>query len=583
MIRKVFFKTMVGAIIIGAAIASCVEVKDLYDPEYAAKLAEYRAKWVEQFGEIDPNEDWGFGSDEETTGDSAGVVTRGEADTQGNMWGGYVDVPKPLTDEQKSIVTAWFNSNNNPEGIVVNWTDFFLQQVSSNDNAKGMSIFAGKDNTHMNNFNGGDCTENTEIWDGTLSNPEDMNSKIFHSDKIQYIKNTDTSCFGFKSTQSDNPDMIHYNYVIVSGDVIHESLTGMYFLGFDFESTGSTEDKNVSKDGYYSDWIIKITPAIYTNPKRIICEDLGLIGDFDFNDIVFDVTDAGWNSVGVHEAVITVRAAGGTLPIYVGGVNIKEALGFADHIMVNTGAVGGVDGVAPATFRIPWPASNNLKDIEVLVKTEKAICVLDAPVGDAPQKICVPADFVWPSERVNIKTVYTGFPNIEGWERNMSGSSGDGTDQGGTDQGGTDQGGTDQGGTDQGGTDQGGTDQGGGDQGNTGEGGGNTGEGGGNTGEGGNIGNEVVVDLNAVIANGNVIPASYFTSSTKVEIITKAKEKYAYVQFSVGDEYKGGNVADETLDISLFYEGSILEKIKTSGLNVRSEIDKIESITIINY
>ena len=76
---------MVGAIIIGAAIASCVEVKDLYDPEQAAKLAEYRAKWVEQFGEIDPNEDWGFGSDEETAGDSTRVVTR-EAIKETHEW-----------------------------------------------------------------------------------------------------------------------------------------------------------------------------------------------------------------------------------------------------------------------------------------------------------------------------------------------------------------------------------------------------------------------------------------------------------------------------------------------------------------
>ena len=414
MIRNVFFKTMMGAFLIGTVIISCVEVKDLYDPEYAAKLAEYRAKWEEQFGEIDPNEDWGFGSDEETAETSTNVVTRGDVDTQANMWGGYVEVPKRLTDEQINIVTVWFNNNKDPEGISVNWTDFFVQQVSSNDNAKEMSIFAGKDNTHMNNFNGGDCTVNNEIWDGTLNNPEDMNTKVFYSDKIQYIKNTDTSCFGFKSAKSENSDLIHYNYVIVPGDAIDESLVGMYFLGFDFESNGSTEEKNIPKDGYYSDWIIKITPAIYKNPRRIICEDLGQIGDFDFNDIVFDVADVGWNSVGVHEAIITVRAAGGTLPIFVGGVNIKEALGVADYVMVNTGAVGGVDGVPPATFRVPWPNSDNIKDIQVMVETQDAVCVLDAPIGDAPQKICVPADFVWPGERVNIKTLYGDFPN-KGW------------------------------------------------------------------------------------------------------------------------------------------------------------------------
>ena len=208
----------------------------------------------------------------------------------------------------------------------------------------------------------------------------------------------------------------------------------MYFLGFDFENNGDTEDKVFPKDGYYDDWIVKLTPAKYHNAKRIICEDLGTIGDFDFNDIVFDVSPLGeyWNpelqKVVYSEAVITVRAAGGTLPVFVGGVNVKESLGVPEHVMVNTDAVGGMDDVPPAIFRIPWPATDNLRDIEVLVKTNEAVCALTAPIGDAPQKLCVPADFVWPSERVNIKTVYENFPNV-GWENSISEGDGTGDDE----------------------------------------------------------------------------------------------------------------------------------------------------------
>ena len=53
-----------------------------------------------------------------------------------------------------------------------------------------------------------------------------------------------------------------------------------------------------------------------------------------FNDIVFDAYITwGWNgSAIVQEAVISVKAAGGTLPIYIGGVEIHEAMGVASNM-----------------------------------------------------------------------------------------------------------------------------------------------------------------------------------------------------------------------------------------------------------
>ncbi|MBR2360268.1 MAG: hypothetical protein IKA75_07620 [Bacteroidaceae bacterium] len=391
MIRKVFFKTMVGAIIIGAAIASCVEVKDLYDPEYAAKLAEYRAKWVEQFGEIDPNEDWGFGSDEETAGDSTRVVTR-EAIKETHEWKEKgITPPADITEEEINKVNAYLADTANVETIShLNLSDYWIQQVSRTENGQRylnqLQVF---------DFSG---TQATSVLDA--NNGET---------KTVYMQNAGTSGFFCHSSFAGNKEI--KDYIIVNID-------GALYVCFELFDTKSDTNEEVGGDGIYNDWVVKLTPADYSNTKRIICEDLGTIGDFDFNDIVFDVSDGGWrweSGAGIHEAVITVRAAGGTLPIFVGGVNIKEALGVAEHIMVNTGAVGGMDNVLPAVFRIPWPESNDLRDIEVLVKTNEAICALTAPTGDAPQKLCVPADFVWPSERVNIKTVYENFPNV-GWE-----------------------------------------------------------------------------------------------------------------------------------------------------------------------
>lgn len=413
--KKVLFKTMMGAGFAGMLLAGCAnDIEDLFDPTYAAKKAQYRAQWIEQFGEIDPNEDWGFSV--EPSGDVVAMTRAGWANTSANEWGNYVDVPDTLTEAQKNLVTEWFKNNDKPEGISVNWSDFFVQQVSSNDNGKlHMSyLVAGEDNCHMNNFNGGDCTINKDVWNGTLSDPADPNSRKFHSDKIQYMQNTGTSRFGFQSTLEDSDRQIYYNYVIVPGERIDASLAGMYFLGYDFESNGSTEDKIVARDYNYADWIVKITPAIYKakEVKRIICEDLGEVGDFDFNDLVFDAYIQG------DQTIITVLAAGGTLPISIGGVDVHSAFGVAEDVMINTGAVNGQDGVAPAIFRVATPSSYNLKDIKVEVRASaEAVCVLEAPKGDAPQKIAVSTNFEWPAERQSIKEKYPNFPN-EGWEGN---------------------------------------------------------------------------------------------------------------------------------------------------------------------
>lgn len=393
--KKVFFKSMVGVAFVGMAMSSCVEVEDLYDPEYAAKIAEYRTQWVENFGEIDPNEDWGFGTDESS---NAKALTRGGwSNVNGNQWGDYVEVPAPVTEEQKALVTAWFEQNQNPAGVKVNWADFFAQQVSSNSyGVNSMSeLRVGEDGFHLSNFNGGDCGVYENVWNGNTN----------YSDKIMFVQGVGTSRFGYKCTLEEGANMYYDNYVIVPGENIDASLAGMYFLGFDFESNGTTAEKQIPADGYYCDWIIKVTPAIYKKDvKRIICEDLGTIGDFDFNDIVFDV----YNDNGT--AVVTLRAAGGTLPVTIGGVDVHKAFGVADDVMVNTNASNGVS-VAPAIFRIPMPSTGNLNDIEVVVKAADAICVLKSPKGDAPQKICVTTDFVWPDERVSIKDVYPNFPN----------------------------------------------------------------------------------------------------------------------------------------------------------------------------
>lgn len=75
-------------------------------------------------------------------------------------------------------------------------------------------------------------------------------------------------------------------------------------------------------DGYYSDWIVSITPGMMRGTLEsalLVCEDLGDY-DFDFNDIVLQldhIREINADNTQSDKLVITAMAAGGTLPSYV--------------------------------------------------------------------------------------------------------------------------------------------------------------------------------------------------------------------------------------------------------------------------
>ncbi len=182
-----------------------------------------------------------------------------------------------------------------------------------------------------------------------------------------------------------------------------------------------TEWVKVGKsDGYFSDWIVTVTEAqknipLPTADVRVIVEDMQaaeewdgvkFTGDFDFNDVVFDVV---YDYDGTQSAII-LQAAGGTLPLYVAGHEVHEAFGVGTSDMVNTNAG---PNVAPQVIPL-GKLYENANDIKVTVvkPTKDGDSVeyeLEAVQQRAPHKIAVPTDFEWMSEWLDIETKYTGF------------------------------------------------------------------------------------------------------------------------------------------------------------------------------
>ena len=396
--KKVFFKTMVVAALAGSAMSSCVnEIEDLYDPSYAAKKKQqYEAQWKIQFGSIDPEHNWGFSSD----ASEAKAVTRW-ANTGSNMWADFITVPDTIDSAGVAAVLEVFNNPiDKSASKQVNWSDFWVQHVYQGSNSyvtepDQNGYTQTLENVLLDQLQTAYYNENGELV------YEHVNNFNASMGKIMLMQNSGTVSFAYKN---DKDAGIYYSdYVIME-------VNGEHYVGFDYSC--DAVNNAVKADGIYNDWIVKIVPAEYKNAKRIICEDLGNIGDFDFNDIVFDAYITWGNGL---EAVISVKAAGGTLPIYIGDVEIHEAMGVASNVMVNTGAANGTSAPA-AIFRVPV-SSENVADIQV--KVNDAV-VLEAPQGDAPQKICVPTTFKWCTERTNIKDAYPGFVN---WSQDQSQST----------------------------------------------------------------------------------------------------------------------------------------------------------------
>ena len=368
-----------------------------YDPS-----ASYQDNFVKTFGNIDPKNDWGFGQDIPC----APKPTKG-VNANANEWGGYVEVPDTLTEAQIATVTSWFASHPNPQGIAVNWSDFFVQQVSSTEYGKNMDLLTcGTAEEHINNFNSGDGSTNGNVcyW----QDPNNQNNRRYRSDKIQFMVNSSTECFGYHESRGTVNQQYNDKYVIIPGSMIDSSVSGMYFVGFDYNSSkGPNSPENIDADGYYNDWIVKITPGLYT-PKgqRIMCEDLGTTADFDFNDIVIDVYND-WKGYPGNEwtaaTIVTVRAAGGTLPATVAGKDIHNLFGVDTKDMVNTG----IKTAPVAIFRIPQV--NNAKDIHIMVGNDGGTWELKTATGAAPQKILVPSTTRWSKEYKNIVKSYPDF------------------------------------------------------------------------------------------------------------------------------------------------------------------------------
>lgn len=373
----------IALVVIIAVIALVTCIGDVYNPDVSKKQVEYEQTFVQTFGKIAPDQDWGFGMV-----DTESVTTRGVyKHDMPEFYNNYI-LPKEVSPEEREIVLNWFSTHQNPESITIDWSDYTVQQVANNQNLEGFTYYG-----NMNQLMCG----NDEINDYN-------HSEAGTSVTCRLVYNGNTKSFSY---MSEGGNRQYDKYVI-------QCIDGSYYVGFDYaqQVNGGSESQQVKGDGYYNDWIIKVVPAKIKNyAKRIICEDLGATGDFDFNDVVFDAL------IKNGKTYIKLLAAGGTLPLTVAGVEVHEAFGVSTGTMVNTNG----NTLEPIEFTVEQ-AYNTYLDIPIIVTTGASVFSsyeLKATVGSAPQKIAVGTDYEWCEENQSIEVKhpkfkdYVGDPNLK--------------------------------------------------------------------------------------------------------------------------------------------------------------------------
>ena len=151
---------------------------------------------------------------------------------------------------------------------------------------------------------------------------------------------------------------------------------------------------------------------------RVIAEDLSAsdAGDFDFNDVVFDVV-----KVEGENTILRLICAGGTLPLRVRGSGESEGREvhavFGDttpilekHPMYNTGAGPNVPATE-FTVKGKYVTPAEIKNIKIEVYKNNSWMELKATTGEAACKILVDDTFKPVTERRSIANEYKLFTN----------------------------------------------------------------------------------------------------------------------------------------------------------------------------
>ena len=415
---KKYLSFGVLAIAITAVFSGCSKSTDLYDEgaiqankeaQEQAKIAEmfanYQTDFVKTFGAIAQNHKWGF--------DQAKIksTTRGAVvHDQEGCW----EIPEDMTSfkegsranaVQAAFQSAYGEDNPTSADCTVTLNNYWMLHIDHAHQQNGMNDLQAWDSNNntwvtVTNFNKGMNNAHFTILE--------ENKKVLHGGTLLVDMKGTSGCDGKKENGGD----------AAKGKYFRWKEGGKWQYDYYFLEYGGAEFlglRHYTKAKGYTFWVILLAPAntyeeTNTQQGRVLCEDMGTKGDFDFNDLVFDAY-----YLDNYSIKVIIRAAGGKLKITVDDVDVHEVMK-AD--MANTG----VNSASEYEFYIQPEngtykyASIDLIPVKVYPAEDLAVSyTLEAPEGLAPQKICTYLNAPWPDEYIRIDNAYK---NFNSWVQN---------------------------------------------------------------------------------------------------------------------------------------------------------------------
>jgi hypothetical protein len=452
--------------VMAAVVTSCSNNGELFDSEAAVnqQKAEYEANFVKKYGKIDPNQSWDFA----TMQPSYSLVPSADAPAQTRTNNSFSVTKGSITIEKKVIKWMFDNmkagDNNTKKGspfyMVVPENSFTIAPIFQGtasyywelwmhvDGVGEIKIWEkAQDLTYRLNASTNQWTNPGVGNAGVSRNAYEVNSPTYEFKDLPVGSNMYFYLKVWNNKTLADADHTGCNVRILTS-LQHQMLAlqgldrpknvpednEVTIIGCEDDANGDFdyEDLVFMMYGNPAPPINHVDEVLVTTGKRYMMEDLGATDDFDFNDVVVDVTksvkkritykfDENGAKVFDKEQVIEeypqqaiVRAAGGTIDftLTIGQTQWTKSEHVSDvKVMVNTGADGKeIDYNAIIDqFEVKgWdPETNN---ISVVVKGRGAndgVKTITFPKkGQAPMIIAIDPKPVtnWMKERVSVPT-----------------------------------------------------------------------------------------------------------------------------------------------------------------------------------
>ena len=402
-------KISVAILVASTFVVSCSK-SDVFEQSQSSvnetKMNQYKTSFVQKYGEIAPDQSWDF-----STVSNAKASTRGEGEISEEIKMGAPVIKQFMQtiNADRQSVKANINKGETKTWIPRLAVEMYAavahgdasKKLTSNTNYLFYHLEVCQGDTRSN------IMENVNVkydgWydagtNGSLNNSShnrrSINTKSLSSNAYwvaYYTYGGDA-----KEAKEANAEIMKNLKSFEIKNYKEYSVNGRTYWGFD-----------CTNDGDYSDLIFLVRNVDPVKPveKRYMVEDLGSIGDFDFNDIVVDVKE---DALGKQKAII--RAMGGTLDftLQIGNTTWTKSVdgvdkGYQTSVMYNTDPIDGAMVLAELDVTGWNPAENN---ITVSVKSKDnngVITVIPFPKkGEVPMIIALDTFYAWMPEQESL-------------------------------------------------------------------------------------------------------------------------------------------------------------------------------------